>query len=103
MQVNCNLYWYKLYIYWYKLSTTSLLYNGLVERYYRLNWTELNTEQQIMDLMKVINYDTNRIQRNIILIVYFHSKQGFPAPKQTKWVNIKDAQSPQKLFQVLNI
>ena len=39
-----------------------------------------------------------KIQRRITLAAYFHSKQGFPAPKQTKGVNIEDAQST-KLFQ----
>lgn len=30
-------------------------------------------------------------------MTYFHSRQVFAAPKQTKWVNIKDARSA-KLF-----
>ena len=34
---------------------------------------------------------------DLTLAAYFHSKQVFPAPKQTKGVNIKDAQST-KLF-----
>ena len=41
----------------------------------------------------MINYDTKIKQRTIILMTYIHSKQGFPASKHTKWVNIEDAQS----------
>ena len=41
----------------------------------------------------MINYDTKIIQRRITLAAYFHSKQAFPPPKQTKGVNIEDAQS----------
>ena len=45
----------------------------------------------------MINYDTKTKQRAITLMIYIHCKQGFPASKYTKWVNIEDAQST-KLF-----
>ena len=51
----------------------------------------------MIDLLKVINYDTKIIQRSITLAIYFHSKQVFPPPKQTERVNIVDAEST-KLF-----
>ena len=51
----------------------------------------------MIDLLKVINYDTKTIQRRITLVAYFHSKQVFPPPKQTKRVNIEGAQIT-KLF-----
>ena len=36
-------------------------------------------------------------RKRITLATYFHSKQVFPPPKQTKGVNIEDAEST-KLF-----
>ena len=51
----------------------------------------------MIDLLKVINYDTKIIQRRLNLTAYFHSKQVFPPPNQTKGVNIEDVQST-KLF-----
>ena len=51
----------------------------------------------MLDLLEVINYDIKIIQKRITLVAYFHSKQVFPPPKQTKGVNIEDAQST-KLF-----
>ena len=53
----------------------------------------------MIDLLKVINYDTKIIQRRIILVTYLHPKKVFPPPKQTNRVNIEGAQST-KLFQV---
>ena len=47
---------------------------------------------RMKDLLKVMIYDTK------INAAYFHPKQVFPAPKQTRGVNIADAQSA-KLFQ----
>ena len=46
---------------------------------------------RMKDLLKVRNYDKKRNA------AYFHSKQVFPAPKQTKGANIADAQNT-KLF-----
>ena len=51
----------------------------------------------MVDLLKVINYDTKIVQRRITFVTYFHSWQVFPPLKQTKGVNIEDAQSA-KLF-----
>ena len=42
----------------------------------------------MIELLTLINYDIKIIQINITLAVYFHSKQVFPSPKQTKVVNI---------------
>ena len=52
----------------------------------------------MIDLLKVINYDTKIIQRSITLATYFHSKQVFPPPKQTEGVNIEDAESTINYF-----
>ena len=51
----------------------------------------------MIDLLKLINYDIKVTQRRITLAACFHSKQVFPAPKQTKGVDIEDALST-KLF-----
>ena len=59
--------------------------------------TEATTKTYLNDLLKVTNFGRKIIQRRISLAVYCHFKQAFPAPKQTKGVNIEDAQSI-KLF-----
>ena len=59
--------------------------------YKTINRINYRTDRMI-DLLNVINYETKIKQRSIIWTALFHSKQVFPAPKQTKWVNIKDAQ-----------
>ena len=57
----------------------------------------LQKTARMIDLLKLINYDIKVTQRRITLAACFHSKQVFPAPKQTKGVDIEDAQST-KLF-----
>ena len=55
--------------------------------------TEVTTKTaKMINLLKMINYDTKVVLRRITLAAQFHSKQVFPAPKQTKGVNIEDAQ-----------
>ena len=60
---------------------------------------EVNTKAaRMIDLLKVIKCDTKMIQWRATLATYFHSKQVFPATKQTKRVNIEDAQSAINYF-----
>ena len=53
----------------------------------------------MVDLLDVINYDTKITQKRITLMKYFHSNQVFPAAKQTKGENIKDAWSTKVFHQ----
>ena len=53
----------------------------------------------MVDLLDVINYDSKITQKRITLMKYSHSNQVFPAAKQTKAENIKDAWSTKVFHQ----